>query len=120
MAFYNLPVFNAKCNWWYPGNTPSGGPADISAIFTQLYLNSKSIVISPYGWNIVVRLSSADAFAIGIPFVGGIWNWQDVFLQDWYWVVIGWEYTHASFPNEYVTMFVRQCTNTGSVPDTTR
>lgn len=125
MAFYNLPIFNLKMDWW-DNSAPPHGRAPDASIFTQLYVNSKpGFAVSPtvpMDWNppIVIRLSSSDFDAFMPPAVSSYWHWVDGAGNNWYWLVSWWERIHAGFPNEYVEMTVVQCDAFGVSPDSNR
>lgn len=123
---FALPNFNVELSFWAPGHTPAADAPD--SVFTgQLFLGSRSPVdIKPgdaasFVPPLFIRMAMVTFAVWGPALVGSIFGYIDSAANpERYYIVRWWEITHAGFDNEYVTLLVEQCTNTGAVPDTTR
>lgn len=124
MAF-SLPVFNISFNYWFPGVDPSTHPPSTGTP-GQLYVYSRySGLIGPgltpqYPPEVIIRVPVGWLTAVNAPYRAGIFSFTDVAGIEWFYAVAWWEHMHAYFPNEYVAFFCQQCTDTGSIPDTSR
>lgn len=122
MAF-TPPNFNLLIDYWFPGNNPSIGAADVTAYSAQLYMHSRADIDSLDSnpgkqWpNIVWRVGKTATVDLTLPLKGGVIGWTDVAGSTWYYLVDFWEWVHAGFGNQYVCVYARQCNNDGTMPD---
>jgi len=121
----SLPEFNIMVSYWFAGGSPAAGPAD-GTCMAQLYFNSRNFAdITPgddLAWApaVFLRIKKEDFWAIGTPFVTTVFGWTDDNGLTFYWIVRWWEYTHAGFPNMYISASLDQCSDSLASPDPTR
>jgi hypothetical protein len=124
---YSLPDFNLVVNYYLPPNVPSVDPP--SGSWTgQLYFYSReaaaeSILFGLTGAHVIPalwRFPKEILTSSPPPYVEAVIEHLATDLVIHYWYVAGWEYTHAGFPNEYVTMYTFQCSADGTTPDLSR
>lgn len=117
MPNYTLPDFNLLCDVWFVGHFPDTDPADLFAIPCQLYLYSRDIgdVIGAPVPHEQLRVPSKQA-ATGWfpPMISQILGIAFPTNGDtWYYKVMGWDYVHAGFANEYIGVILYQCSAHG-------
>lgn len=120
MAFIpQLPSFNLEGLWV--------GPPAFEITF-QLYLATRDTPDEVIGGDpaaspaIYVRLGREWAVTLAAfhPWVGRLVEYVGYDLRIYTYVIRWWEFTHAGFGNEYLTLLVEQCNADGTTPDSDR
>jgi hypothetical protein len=111
---FSLPNFNILVNRWLSGHTPAHDPPDYVNEPAQFYFNPKSALDvtpgTPADWipPLILRLP----LTVPKPQKGEIYQ-VDVTVGFWY-LTRWFERTHYRFSNEYWSVLIERCDNTGA------